>query len=88
MTRVHVAYDRETDSYVGAATVDTMIGRLPIFVSVPLQPLARAVAQMMVEQKIKKEGVPKDEVGFFGFVKKAWMADQVAPAVDALLEHP
>ncbi len=86
MTKVHVAYDAATDSYVGGATVDTMIGRLPIFVSVPLQPLAVAVAQMMVDQKMRKEGVAKNEVGFFGFIKKAWnqawgTAKRVARAV-------
>lgn len=86
MTRVHVAYDPETDSYVGAATVDTLIGRLPIFAQVPLQPLAHAVAQLLVEQRLKREGAPKDEVGFFGFVKKAWnqawdTAKRVARAV-------
>ncbi|MCC7383923.1 MAG: hypothetical protein IT384_18920 [Deltaproteobacteria bacterium] len=74
MAQLHFAYDRRNDSFVGATSVDTIIGRMPVFAEVRLKPIARRVAQILLERARRRAGVGRDEVGFFGFLKKAWKA--------------
>lgn len=87
MADFHVQYDRSIDGLVGGAAVDTAFGRIPVVVTVPLRPIATMVAQMLLERVMAASGVSgEDEVGFFGFLKKAWdtvwsTAKKVARAV-------
>ena len=74
MANFHVQYDRSIDGLVGGAAVDTAFGRIPIVVTVPLRPIAKLVAEMLLDRVVAASGVSGDEVGFFGFLKKAWNA--------------
>ncbi len=74
MANFHVQYDRSIDGLVGGAAVDTAFGRIPIVVTVPLRPIAKLVAEMLLDRVVAASGVAGDEVGFFGFLKKAWNA--------------
>ena len=67
MRQFEVGYDKEKDAYVAAASVNTMIGTLPVFVSVPLKPIAEQVAKLILDREAKRSGVTRNEVGFFGF---------------------
>lgn len=86
MARLHVGYDRRRDSFVGATTVDTIVGRIPVFVEVPLKPIAKRAMQVVLGRAMQRAGVRRDEIGFFGFIQKAWKsawrtAKKVARAV-------
>jgi hypothetical protein len=71
MSRIHITYDSTQDAFIGAATVNTMLGAFPIFAIVPLGPIGKMVATELMRKEIKKTGASRDEVGF-GFLKKAW----------------
>src|SRR5688572_2574347 len=71
MSRIHITYDSTQDAFIGAATVNTMLGAFPIFAIVPLRPIGRIVATELMRKEIRKSGAGRDEVGF-GFLKKAW----------------
>jgi hypothetical protein len=85
-SHIQVAYDPLQDAFVGATTVHTAIGMLPVFAIVPLRPIGKAAARVLLEKEVKKvRGTSNDEVGF-GFLKKAWnkvwsKAKKVARAV-------
>lgn len=72
MSRIHVAYDAERDAFVGATTVQTMVGPLPIFALIPLRPIGKTAARVLLKREAERAGVSGDEVGFLGFLKKAW----------------
>ena len=38
--------------------------------AIPLEPIVRAVAKLMVRRQMKKEGIDKNQVGIFGWIKK------------------
>ncbi|MFO0726505.1 MAG: hypothetical protein U1E65_22150 [Myxococcota bacterium] len=74
MANFHVQYERSIDGLVGGAAVDTPLGRIPVVVTVPLRPIARMVAELLFQRVMgaAREEVSGDEVGFFGFLQKAW----------------
>jgi hypothetical protein len=71
MSRIHIVYDASQDAFVGAATVHTMMGPLPVFAIIPLRPIGKVVAEALMKKEIQKIGARRDEVGF-GFLKKAF----------------
>jgi hypothetical protein len=86
MNKIHLGYDRRRDSYVGAVGVDTLVGRLPVFAEVQLKPIARQIARVFFDRAMRRAGIRRDQVGFLGFLKKAWKsawntAKKVARAV-------
>jgi hypothetical protein len=74
MPNFHVQYERSIDGLVGGASVDTAFGRIPVVVTVPLRPIARMVAELLLQRVMvsAQEVAGDDEVGFFDFLKKAW----------------
>lgn len=81
-----INYDSNTDSFVGAVQVATPLGMVPVIRAVPLRPIAKAIAQRLLKREMRVAGVVGDEVGFFGFLKKAFSkvwnaAKKVAKAI-------
>src|SRR5262245_2757938 len=73
MAQTHVRYDPAEDAFVGAASVDTPIGPMPVLAVVHLKPLGKAAAKALIHREMKRAGLDgRDQVGFFGFIKKAW----------------
>jgi len=73
MPRIHIAYDRDRDALVGAAMLDTMVGRMPVYAVVSLRPIGRQAARALMRREAERAGVDgRDQVGFLGFAKKAW----------------
>src|SRR5687767_10092962 len=64
MSRIHITYDSTQDAFIGAATVNTMLGAFPIFAIVPLRPIGKMVATELMRKEIRKTGANRDEVGF------------------------
>jgi hypothetical protein len=71
MARIQICYDSAQDAFIGAATVNTLIGSFPVFAIVPLRPIGKMVATTLLKKEIKRSTANGDEVGF-GFLKKAW----------------
>lgn len=71
MSRIQITYDSAQDAFIGATIVETMLGSFPVFAIVPLRPLGKMAAGVLLKKELKKNEAAGDEVGF-GFLKKAW----------------
>lgn len=72
MTRMQVAYLPEEDCIMGSCLVSTEVGHVPVIEVERVGDLADKLAVEMLKREMKRQGISRDEVGFFGWIKKTW----------------
>lgn len=83
--RVEIGYDHRRDEIVGRCLVGAQDNGAPLYITERIggvQELTQAIARRIFLQEHARAGIGRDEIGFWGWAKKAWKkAKKVATKV-------